>query len=117
MRAAEGGECAADQGKFVAYHDAVYARQRSTGFTDSILYDAADEAGLDMDVFRACYDNRQHAAAVQASFEEGRALGVIATPWVIVNGVHLDFTQLTVETFLDYVRRLLPADAAAGGGS
>jgi protein-disulfide isomerase len=83
--AAMASECAAEQGRFHAYHDALFARQDSIGVR---AWDAfATEAGVrDLPAFRECVVSRRHAAAVERDARVAAELGLQVTPSLIVDG-------------------------------
>jgi protein-disulfide isomerase len=83
--AAMASECAAEQGRFHAYHDALFARQDSIGTRPWEAF--AGDAGLrDLPAFRQCVDSRRHAAAVERDARVAAELGLEVTPSLIVNG-------------------------------
>jgi protein-disulfide isomerase len=85
--AAEAGVAAAEQGKFWAFHDAVYAHLgRSGGLARADLEQLAGAAGLDLPRLRAALDDRRHRDAVFAESAAAMALGVDGTPTLFVNG-------------------------------
>ncbi len=110
MAAAEAAACAAGQGAFFPYHDALYARQTQAHnigtFNRETLDEIAAEAGLDPDTFRVCMDGHRQLDTVEADRAEGQRRGVTGTPAVFINGQRIALT--TVEDFLAQVR------AAAG---
>ncbi|MBK5291866.1 MAG: thioredoxin domain-containing protein [Acidobacteriia bacterium] len=85
--AAEASRCAAEQGKFWEYHDALFA--------DSTKLDAEGLAGnarkleLDMSSFESCLSSRKYKAKVEQDLEEGTKAGVEGTPAFFINGVFL----------------------------
>ncbi|MBM3469297.1 MAG: DsbA family protein [Armatimonadetes bacterium] len=86
-QAAEASLCAADQGKFWAYHGALFARLprgelRGAGDLDS----AAREIGLDQAAFTRCLRSGQMRARVAADMNEGLRRGVQGTPTSFVGG-------------------------------
>ncbi|MBL0215677.1 MAG: DsbA family protein [Myxococcales bacterium] len=82
--AAEAAITAADQGKFWAFHDQVWARfgQRSA----RIFQASRRAAGLDLGAFRAALDQRRYRDLVVAEGATALALGVDGTPTMFVNG-------------------------------
>jgi protein-disulfide isomerase len=86
--AANASECAADQGRFWDYHDALFARQGTSAnpFTKPLLKRYAAELGLDSARFDSCVDRNAHYDTVAASESEARSLGVNATPTFFING-------------------------------
>ena len=82
--AALAAEAARHQGKFWAFHDALFAADLST--REAVLEVIAGQTGLDLQRFEV--DRRQEtvAAKVKADVELGILLGVDGTPSVFLNG-------------------------------
>jgi protein-disulfide isomerase len=80
----EAAVAAADQGKFWAFHDAVYRNAGQLARTD--LERFASEAKLDLVMFRAALDDRRYRDLVVAEAAAAEALGVDGTPTWFVNG-------------------------------
>ncbi len=76
-KAAEAGQCAADQGKFWEYHDLVYATFK---IDVASLKSYAAQLGLDTTRFDQCLDSGQHKADVDRDWAEGKSHGFQATP-------------------------------------
>jgi protein-disulfide isomerase len=51
-----------------------------------LFRDFAKAIGLDLAKYEACLDSQRYAGHIQASAEEGAALGVKGTPSFFVNG-------------------------------
>ncbi|HEX2078375.1 MAG TPA: thioredoxin domain-containing protein [Longimicrobium sp.] len=84
-RAALATECAAEQGAFEAYHDALFERPDSIGVTGWDRY--AERAAVpDLPRFRECVESGRLFPRVEADLREGRKLGFNGTPMFIVNG-------------------------------
>jgi len=83
--AAEASLAAEAQGKFWEYYDLLFDNQEALTRGDLERY--AEQLGLDMAVFRAALDEGKYREAVQQDVNDGRALGVRATPTVYINGV------------------------------
>jgi len=81
-RMAEASECAAEQGKFWEAVDKLYARQDD--LSEAGLKRDAAEIGLDQERFNQCLASGVEAARVQRDHEDGKALGVNATPTFFV---------------------------------
>jgi protein-disulfide isomerase len=87
--AAEASQCAADQGAFWDYHDALFTAQgaeNSGVFTRSKLQEIAGSLNLDTAVFTSCLSSGAHSASVAAEKDEGVDRGVLGTPTFFVNG-------------------------------
>ncbi len=91
-RAANAAACADDQGKFLAYHSAVFAgqpAQEGAGYTDAQLKEFAATAGISGDALTAwqtCYDARAHNQWVESVQTQAEKDGVNGTPTVKVAG-------------------------------
>jgi protein-disulfide isomerase len=89
VAAAKAAACAADQNKFWAFHDALYANQgseNSGAFSDSRLAQIASVAGLDMTQYNTCLANKTHDNDVAATTAEAKAVPITSTPSFVVNG-------------------------------
>lgn len=102
--AAVAAQCANRQGKFWEYHDALFERQ--TYLSEDELLNAANDVGLDAEAFSRCYDNRDTLDVVRRGFEEGQALGILATPTIYI-GDDATSGALTIEQLTAAVRAAL----------
>ena len=97
--AALASKCAADQGKFWEYHNALFTvesaenqatngrAENSGNLTRSLLTQIAVKLGLDQKTFQSCYDSRKYDSVVQAETAEAhQKLTRITTPSTLVNG-------------------------------
>jgi protein-disulfide isomerase len=82
--AAEAAIAAADQGKFWAFHDQVWAHFGELTRPDLDRF--AQAAGLDMVAFRAALDERRYRDVVAQEAATALALGVDGTPTMFING-------------------------------
>jgi len=89
--AAEASQCAAEQGKFWAYHDKLFANPSKLG--DSDLRQHAVDLGLDASKFNACVDSHKFRAQVDADAQAGEEAGVNGTPAFFINGRVLSGAQ------------------------
>jgi protein-disulfide isomerase len=90
--------CAADQGKFWAFHDAVYqatlkneqlnpnGAENDGYLTRARFMGIAQSLGMNQTQFASCYDSGKYANAVQAQSNQATSFGVNATPTFYVNG-------------------------------
>jgi protein-disulfide isomerase len=94
-------ECAADQGAFWPYHDALFLRQvpdHNVGaFSDATLRAIAAELGLDTARFDSCTQDGGTLDRVRAERDFGESLGVTGTPTLFINGE--EFTGTLDELF------------------
>lgn len=84
QKAAEASECAAEQGKFWEFHDAVFEDQLALGIPQYKEWVA--KAGLNTRQFNNCLDSGKYAAKVQSEYQEGQTKGVQGTPATFING-------------------------------
>jgi protein-disulfide isomerase len=83
-KAHEAARCADEQGKFWAYHDALFANASKTNPEQLKTY--AQEVGLDVIAFEQCFSSGKYQTAVQKDVEEGMRAGVTGTPAFFING-------------------------------
>ena len=84
---AEASECAAQQGKFWEYKDALFAdRSWLASNPQEVFVRLAGKVGLNGTTFQKCVQARGGKAAVDAGMAEAMRLGVNGTPTVFVNG-------------------------------
>lgn len=115
VRAAEATECAAEQERFWAYHDVLFARQAGENrgaFSDSNLKRFAADIGLERGAFDVCLDSQRHADLVQADTSAGARQGVRATPTLFVGGEKIEGSP-TYERFRTSILRELSASSPA----
>jgi protein-disulfide isomerase/rhodanese-related sulfurtransferase len=107
-RMAEASECAGQQGKFWEAVDKIYSRQDDLS-EEGLKRDAA-EIGLDQARFNQCMASGVEEARVRRDLEDGKALGVNATPTFFVG------RQVTSNVpDLDEFSRLIDQELAAQG--
>jgi protein-disulfide isomerase len=82
--AAEASQCAAEQGRFWEYHDALFANPSK--LADADLKQRAAELGLDAGKFNACVDTHKYKTHVEADMKAGEEAGVNGTPAFFING-------------------------------
>ncbi len=99
MEAAEGAECAADQGELWEFIDLVYANQQD--LSSDMIREWAGDLGVDAELFDRCVSSHIKRKAIQASYEEGRAKGVQGTPTFFVNGVQTEATMEVLSAAID----------------
>lgn len=90
--ASRAAECAKDQGKFWAYHDALY----TTEHADNVEYNGnlnrdlfiklAGQVKMNVGDFTKCYDENPYADEIAASRTHGQSVGVTGTPSLFIDG-------------------------------
>jgi protein-disulfide isomerase len=89
--AAEGTECAREQGKFWEMHDVIFDEQEKQGsgtiqFTALDVKKWAGNIGLDTTRFNQCLDSGKYKQEVEKDVADGVAAGVSGTPAIFING-------------------------------
>jgi protein-disulfide isomerase/rhodanese-related sulfurtransferase len=108
QKAGEASECGGEQGKFWEMVEKIYSRQDDLSL-QGLQRDAA-ELGLDQQRFNQCLTNGAAAARVRRDVEDGRALGVRATPTFFIG-------QQKVEGVLSAAQFSQLIDEQLGGAS
>jgi protein-disulfide isomerase len=98
--ASEAGLCAAAQGKFWEFHDKLFASEPDS--SPATLNRLAQEVGIDIAPFEACYKERRFKTQIDASVQDGARLGVTGTPTFFINGRNLT-GALPLESFAKVV--------------
>jgi protein-disulfide isomerase len=108
FRIAAAMECAAEQGseRFWAFHQQAFEKQfpeNAGQANEAALAAWANAAGLDLNAFKACTANPATQTPIDADTATGRALGVLGTPTLFINGrpmpgaVPFDFIKQTID--------------------
>ncbi|MGB7212200.1 MAG: thioredoxin domain-containing protein [Gemmatimonadales bacterium] len=87
--ASHAAACAAEQGKYWQMHEALFVWQSTWAFSShapSLIHDYAVQAGIDGTKYDECMASKKYAGRIQASFNEGEAIGVDATPSFVIGG-------------------------------
>ncbi len=87
QKAAEAGECAAQQGRFWEYHDKLYQNQQDS--SQERLYEFASELNLNTAQFRTCLDSGSKQDEVLQDYQDGLEAGVRGTPTFFINGTKI----------------------------
>jgi protein-disulfide isomerase len=82
--AAEASVAAARQGKFWEFHDLLYRHEGPR--ERAVLEWYAERLGLDMGAFRSALDDRRFLDVVSGDTATAYALGIGATPTLVING-------------------------------
>lgn len=111
--AAEAAECAADQGKFWDYHDALFKNifeWFGVEKTDEKFIRYAGGLGLNTSQFQSCIESHSKRAVVDKNRTEGRHFFVSGTPTLIMNGriilkgYNIEYLTRMVEEQLEKLR-------------
>ncbi len=98
--ASEAAQCAEDQNKLWAYHDALYAGkvadaakggQEDDGFFSTAeLLKLGQQVGLNMATFTSCVNNNTDAGIVAQEKSAAAAAGINSTPTFLINGTMIE---------------------------
>lgn len=87
--AAVASECAGEQSRFLAFHDALFDNQKAIGVEPWIEF--AKRAGVsDHTLFLACLEEDAPRARVEADVALAQSVGVTGTPAFVVEGLLLE---------------------------
>lgn len=81
-----GVECAADQGMFERYHDAVYENSQSLGDASAVRRIAEAIDMHNVSAFVDCVTSRRYAERISLQHEEAGLLGTSVVPTMFLNG-------------------------------
>lgn len=85
---AHAAACADEQGKFWPMHKLIYQGQPdwASGGAGRVFRGYADAVQLDLGRYDECMKSARYAGRIQASYQEGTALGVNGTPTFLIAG-------------------------------
>lgn len=96
--ASRAAEAAADQGKFEEMYARLFETQPQWGerrsSQEDVFFGFAKDLGLDMERFRAVYDDQATIDRVRRDKADGEALGVTGTPTFFLNGEKLSVSSV-----------------------
>ncbi len=102
FQAALAARCTFAQGKGWAFHDLLLAQAADLVPTDFTKY--ATQAGVDVEKYQACVDNRQFASEVQQDLADGLRAGVEGTPTYFFNGIRIQgVPEQDPQGYFDYL--------------
>jgi len=107
-KAAEAARCAAEQGKFWEFHDALFDNNQK--LEPAQLKEYARVLKLDTARFDECLDAGKQAASVHKDFAEGQRLGLTGTPAFFINGHYLS-GAVKYDTLREIVEQQLATSA------
>jgi protein-disulfide isomerase len=94
VRAANASACAADEGKFMQFHNGLYANQpqaeNSGEWSNDRLIAIGATAGISSDAFKNCVNDLGYEGWVAKSAEAASKANINATPTVLVNGKEIN---------------------------
>ena len=111
--AANAAACAADAGKFLPYHSALYDLQPATegdGYQEAALTQAATTAGITggaLDTWKQCVADGKYNGYVERVDQASAKAGINSTPTFVSNGAKIDFQQLQISSLDEFKAALL----------
>jgi protein-disulfide isomerase len=100
--ASETAMCAAKQGKYWQYHEKIFVTQGD--YDTNVVNGVAQEVGLDMNAFEACYNGTEFDLELQNIADFSSNLGLNGTPAFIVGnaiiGGYVDYSAF--KNVVDY---------------
>jgi len=103
--AAQASECAGGQGRFEAFHDALF-REQALVETGEWRHFATAAGVPDLEAFDRCVADPAAQRAVARDFQAGRALGVTGTPTLLINERRVQGTP-PLDELERYIRRAM----------
>jgi protein-disulfide isomerase len=119
--ASHAAACADEQGKFWSMHDRIFQSQnewngQATDNPKGFFKRYANEVGLDIGRWEACYDARKYRQRISANLADGLRRGVNSTPTFIINNKvypgSMSYDQL--KAVVDAAAKSAPTPAASG---
>jgi len=111
LRAAEAALCAADQGRFWDYRDAIFTEWLQAGeaaYSEEELLSAAEKIGLNEEAFSACLQIGAKQAEIEENMHQAWAAGITGIPAVFINGEEVTEDALfSLETYIEIIDGLL----------
>lgn len=83
---AAAGECAAEQGRFDAFHELLFRELPPSGVEHTHVEAQLEQLGLERRVFEACMEQGRGAEAVAGDLALCRELGLTTTPSLVIEG-------------------------------
>jgi protein-disulfide isomerase len=99
--AAEAAQCAAEQGRFWAYHDYIYEQTSQGALSDQDLSNYAAAIGLDSAQFEGCYDSDKYQSYVNRDRQAAFSAGAAGTPTFFINGQQVSFSFETMAAVIN----------------
>jgi len=111
-KAAEGSECAAEQGAFWDFHDLLFSDQieNHSRVSDDYLMGLAENIGVDAVAFKECLDTARHDDKAIELAIRLKSRGARGVPGFLINGQYIA-GALPYESFQQYIEQELAQSA------
>ena len=109
LHAAEAALCAADQGRFLEYQDALFDAWRkkdADAYSTEELVKLAKSVGIDEEMLRRCLESESKSTELEKNMSMARADGVRVLPAVIIDGTKLEGYK-PLDTYIQVIERAL----------
>jgi protein-disulfide isomerase len=103
-KAAEAGQCAAEQDAFWPYHDYIYEQTLVAALEPEQLVSYAAEIDLDTTQFESCLDSSKYESYVARDEQAAREAGATGTPTFFINNEPVGFSY---EAMAGTIREIL----------
>jgi protein-disulfide isomerase len=110
MQSAEAAMCAADQGAFWPYSEALFAMQGTENsgiYTPDLLKETASELELDAESFNRCLDSGAKEQEILAMSEDATRRGVTGTPSFLINDQLVAYTREGFDRLEEQIKQAL----------
>lgn len=113
VQASEAAMCAADQGQFWPYSEALFAAQgaeNSGVYNDEMLKQTAADLNLDTEAFNDCLDSGEKQDEVLEIRQDGTDRGVSGTPMFLINDQLVSYTAEGYDKLEDQLNQALEGE-------
>ena len=113
VQSAEAAMCAADQGQFWPYSEALFTArgaENSGVYTTEMLRQTAADLGLDTEAFDACLESGEKEEEIVAFREDAVARGVSGTPTFLINDQLVSYTREGFDRLEDQLNQALEGE-------
>lgn len=94
VTAANAGACAADEGKYLEFHKAIYdkqpAKENSGEWTNDAMIALGAQVGITSETFKTCVKNQTYKSWTQTVARDGASKNVNQTPTMLFNNQQVD---------------------------
>jgi protein-disulfide isomerase len=118
LTAAHAAACANDQGKFWEVQDGLFRRQTDWALHPNpmpVITEIVKGVSIDVSAWNTCMVSAKYAGRIQASANEGTALGVNSTPSLLIGG--RIYTKVGADEIVKLVDSLIAAAPAPTGAT